>query len=108
MRRSQSRQRAFELECFVHCFADERLDDVLPPGSEGTATKAPAKTLDPREPDSRNLRRIAVEHDDTRVDEDLPNLVAFAGFEVMVPHHGDARHAERRRDLAGEHTSFFR
>src|SRR5688500_2008651 len=49
---SKSRERGFELQRFVHRFADEVFDDLLAPWSEGAAAEAAAESLDTGEADA--------------------------------------------------------
>src|SRR5688572_11955675 len=107
MRRTQPRECTFELECLVYRFAHEQLDDVLAPRTERPASEPATESLHSRESNAADLGCIAIEYDDAGVDEDLTDLVALAGLEVVVPHDGDARDAERRRDLARENTCFL-
>src|SRR6187455_1936346 len=108
MRCAKTSQRALQLERFVHRLAYEQLDDVLAPRTERTASEPTAETLHPGKPNAVHFRRVAVEDDDARVDEDLSDLVALPRLVVVVAEHRDARNAKCGRDLAREHACFFR
>ncbi len=63
---------------------DELLDDVLAPGPEGAPAEPARESLDAGEADAVNLRRVAVERDDARVDQNGSNLVLLSRFEVVI------------------------
>src|SRR5678815_1008202 len=108
MRCAKARERAFQLECFVHGLAHEVLDDVFAPGPERAASESAAEAFYARKADALHLARVSVEHCDAGVGEDLPNLVGLPGFVVMIPEYRDTRNAKRRGDVAREHARLFR
>ena len=106
MPRPQARERRLELQRFVDRFAHELLDDGFAPRTERALPEAAAESLDPGDADAVSLVRVAVEHDDAGVGENLTHLVALARFEIVVAENGDDRHVDRRQ-LARQHTRFI-
>ena len=53
------------------------------------------------------LVRVAVEHDDAGVSENLPHFVALARFEIVVAENRNDRQMDRRQ-LARKHARFIR
>ena len=72
----------------------ELLDDLFAPRAERAAAEAAGESLDAGEADAEDLRAVAVERDDARVEEDLSQLVLLARFEVVVAEDGDGGNLE--------------
>ncbi len=99
----QPSERGFELQRFVDRLAHELFDDRFTPGTEGAFAEAAAESLDPGDANPLQLARIAVEHDESGIDENLPHLVRLSRFEIVVAEHRCHRYADRA-ELACEHA----
>ena len=90
----QPGQRRLQLQRFVHRRVDELLDDGFSPRPQRTLAEAAAETLHAGDPDAVDFARIAVEHHDAGVDEDLADLVFLSRLVVVVAEHRDNRHGD--------------
>ena len=86
--RAQPRQRRLELQRFVHRFVHEHLGHLFAPGSEHTAAKTACKPFHAGETDAVHFARVAVEHLDAGVDQNLPDFLLGARFEIVVAEDG--------------------
>src|SRR5258708_14234558 len=104
---AQARERGFELQRFVDRFVDELLDDLLAPRAQRPAPESAGEPLDAGEADPVDLRRLAVQRDDSGVAEDLGDLGLLTGFEVVVAKDCNDRNLDRRDDLLDEGARLF-
>src|SRR5262245_51533481 len=107
MLRSQARQRRFELQRLVDRSMDELLDDRLAPRAERALAESSAETLDAGNTNPADFHGVAVEDDHAGVDENLPHLILFPGFEIVIPKDG-CNGNTNGCDLARENSSFVR
>ena len=97
LRRAQPRERRFELQRFVDRLVHELLDDRLAPRAERALAEAAAESLDAGDADAVQLARVAVEHVEAGLGENLPHLVGLSRFEIVIAEHGGHRNPERRQ-----------
>ena len=102
----QARQRRLQLQRFVDGFAHELLDDRFAPRTERARAETAAESLDAGDADAQGFVRVAIEHDDAGVSENLPHFVALARFEIVVAENGHDRQMNRRQ-LARKHARFI-
>jgi signal transduction histidine kinase len=107
VRRPEPRKRRLELQRLVHRLAHKLLDDRFAPRSKRSLTEPAAKAFRTRDADALQLAGVAVEHGDTRVRENLPDLPVFPRFDVVVAE--DRGHWNpQRAQLARENLRFVR
>ena len=75
---------------------------LFAPRAERAPAEAAGEALDAGEADAVDLGRVAVEHGDAGVGEDLLDLVLLARLVVVVAEHADHGNLDDRGDLAGE------
>jgi len=103
----QASERALELERLVHRLADEALDDLLAPRAERAATEPSTEAFHASESNALQLAGIAIEHRDSGVGENLAYFILLPCFEIVVSEYCNARHAQRRTNVAREHARFL-
>ena len=80
---------------------------VSPHGPERALAEAAAEPLDAGDADAVHLARVAVEHHDAGVGENLADLVGFARLDVVVAEDRHRRYGDAS-EFACEHPRFLR
>ena len=106
LRHADARERRLELQRLVDRLVHELFERRLAPGFERTRPEPAAEAFDARDADAEQFARVAVEHGDTGLGQDLADLRGFPRLEVVISQHGHYRDAHGAQ-LAHEHLRFF-